>query len=248
MSMYVTGRRPQRRRRDDGDARPRAGRDRPGELQGLQPAAAAPATSAASTSTRSTAASGRPTSSPTPRPRPTGARPSPTSRSAARCRPPTWPSRSAGRPRSTAGARNATYTITITNNGPNAAQGVVLTDTLPAGVDVRVDDADRRAPTPSLSRSRAAASPRPRPPNIASGQLRHLQPGGLGPRPTWPTGPAFNDTASVQASNPDPNTANNTASTVTGSVVNNNTNADLSSASPGRPRPTRATPSPTPSR
>ena len=28
---------------------------------------------------------------------------------------------------------NATYTITLTNNGPNAAQGVVLTDLLPAG-------------------------------------------------------------------------------------------------------------------
>src|SRR5258707_10098385 len=32
----------------------------------------------------------------------------------------------------TAGA-NATYTITITNNGPSPAQGVVLSDTLPAG-------------------------------------------------------------------------------------------------------------------
>jgi uncharacterized repeat protein (TIGR01451 family) len=39
-------------------------------------------------------------------------------------------------------------------------------------------------------------------------------------------GAPFNDTASVSASNPDPNTANNSA-TVTGSVVNNNPNADL---------------------
>ena len=28
---------------------------------------------------------------------------------------------------------NATYTITLTNNGPNAAQAVVLTDIMPAG-------------------------------------------------------------------------------------------------------------------
>ena len=36
-------------------------------------------------------------------------------------------------PTSPPAGTNATYTITITNNGPNAAQGVVLTDTLPAG-------------------------------------------------------------------------------------------------------------------
>jgi uncharacterized repeat protein (TIGR01451 family) len=39
-------------------------------------------------------------------------------------------------------------------------------------------------------------------------------------------GAPFNDTASISASNPDPNTANNSA-TVTGSVVNINPNADL---------------------
>jgi uncharacterized repeat protein (TIGR01451 family) len=39
-------------------------------------------------------------------------------------------------------------------------------------------------------------------------------------------GASFNDTASVTASNPDPSLANNTA-TVTGSIVNNNPNADL---------------------
>jgi uncharacterized repeat protein (TIGR01451 family) len=40
-------------------------------------------------------------------------------------------------------------------------------------------------------------------------------------------GAAFNNTSSVSAQNPDPNTANNSA-TVTGSVVNTNPNADLS--------------------
>src|SRR5262249_22596987 len=39
-------------------------------------------------------------------------------------------------------------------------------------------------------------------------------------------GAPFNDTASVSASNPDPNTANNT-STVTGSIANSSPSADL---------------------
>src|SRR5262249_40922645 len=39
-------------------------------------------------------------------------------------------------------------------------------------------------------------------------------------------GAAFSDTASVSASNPDPNSANNSA-TVSGSIVNTNANADL---------------------
>lgn len=33
--------------------------------------------------------------------------------------------------------QNATYTITVTNNGPDAATGVVATDTLPANADLR---------------------------------------------------------------------------------------------------------------
>src|SRR5262249_50140719 len=36
-------------------------------------------------------------------------------------------------PSSVTAGTNATYTITLTNNGPSAAQSVVLTDTLPAG-------------------------------------------------------------------------------------------------------------------
>src|SRR5205814_1226127 len=36
-------------------------------------------------------------------------------------------------PTSVTAGTSATYTITLTNNGPNAAQGVVLTDLLPAG-------------------------------------------------------------------------------------------------------------------
>ncbi len=39
----------------------------------------------------------------------------------------------------TAGSQ-AAYQITLTNNGPDAAQGVVVTDTLPAGLDVDVND------------------------------------------------------------------------------------------------------------
>ena len=36
-------------------------------------------------------------------------------------------------PSSVTPGTDVTYTITLTNNGPNAAQGVVLNDTLPTG-------------------------------------------------------------------------------------------------------------------
>ena len=39
------------------------------------------------------------------------------------------------------------YTITVTNNGPDAATGVVVTDLLPGGVDLRRPTSPARAPT-----------------------------------------------------------------------------------------------------
>jgi uncharacterized repeat protein (TIGR01451 family) len=128
-------------------------------------------------------------------------------------------------PSSVTAGTNATYTVTITNNGPNAAQGVVLSDTLPAGsVFVSMTQTagtDGFTLTQSGGNATETATA-----NIASGSsdtfsLVVSAPGSLA------NGAAFNDTASVTASNPDPNTANNTA-TVTGSIVNNNPNADLS--------------------
>lgn len=128
-------------------------------------------------------------------------------------------------PSSVTAGTNATYTITITNNGPNAAQSVVLSDTLPAGSTfvsmTRTSGSDSFTFGNSGSTATATATG-----NIASGSsdtfsLMVFAPANLG------NGAPFNDTASVSASNPDSNTANNSA-TVAGTVVNTSPNADLS--------------------
>ena len=41
-----------------------------------------------------------------------------------------------------------TFTVTLTNNGPDAANGVAGDRPLAGGADVRVGDSERRAPTP----------------------------------------------------------------------------------------------------
>jgi uncharacterized repeat protein (TIGR01451 family) len=133
-------------------------------------------------------------------------------------------------PSSVTAGTNATYTVTITNNGPTAAQGVVLTDTLPAGSNfvsmTQTGGTDGFAQNQSGGTVTETASG-----TINSGAsdtftLVVFAPSSLG------NGATFNDTAAVTASNPDPNTANNSA-TVTGSIVNTNPNADLSVAVSG---------------
>ena len=127
-------------------------------------------------------------------------------------------------PSSVTAGTNATYTITITNNGPNAAQGVVLSDTLPAG-SVFVSMTQTTGTDPfTLSQSGGTATETATA-NIASGSadtftLVVSAPANLA------NGTAFNNTSSVSAQNPDPNAANN-STTVTGSVVNTSPNADL---------------------
>ncbi len=128
-------------------------------------------------------------------------------------------------PSSVTAGTSATYTITITNSGPNAAQGVVLTDTLPAGSSFGSWTKTSGTDTFTLAQSGGSATATATA-DIAGGgsdtfTLVVSAPSGLG------NGASFNDTASVRANNPDPNTANNT-STATGSVVNSNPNADLS--------------------
>jgi uncharacterized repeat protein (TIGR01451 family) len=119
---------------------------------------------------------------------------------------------------------NATYTLTLTNNGPNAAQGVVLSDTLPAGstfvsmTQTAGSDAFTFAQSGGSVSESATAS-------VASGSSDTFSLVVFAPS-SLANGASFNDTATVSASNPDPNPANNTA-TVTGTVVNNNPNADL---------------------
>jgi uncharacterized repeat protein (TIGR01451 family) len=132
---------------------------------------------------------------------------------------------SATGPSSVTAGTNATYTITITNNGPNAAQGVVLSDTMPSGSSFV--SMTQTAGTDSFTFNQSGSSvTETASANIASGgsdtfSLVVFAPAGLA------NGAAFNDTASVSANNPDPTPGNNTA-TVTGSIVNNNPNADLS--------------------
>jgi uncharacterized repeat protein (TIGR01451 family) len=133
-------------------------------------------------------------------------------------------------PSSVTAGTNATYTITITNNGPTAAQGVVLTDTLPTGSNFGSMTQTGGTDGFTLNHSGGTAT------ETASGTINSgasdiftlvvAAPSTLG------NGAPFNDTASVSASNPDPNTSNNSA-TVTGSIVNNNPNADLSVAVSG---------------
>ncbi|MGH9208712.1 MAG: DUF11 domain-containing protein, partial [Acidimicrobiales bacterium] len=127
-------------------------------------------------------------------------------------------------PSSVTAGTNATYTITVTNNGPNAAQGLVLSDTLPAGSNFVSITQTSGTDAFTFSQSGGNVSETANA-NIASGSsdtfsLVVAAPSSLG------NGAPFNDTANVSASNPDPNTANNSA-TVTGSIVNNNPNADL---------------------
>jgi uncharacterized repeat protein (TIGR01451 family) len=123
------------------------------------------------------------------------------------------------------GSTDATYTITITNNGPNTAQGVLLSDTLPSGSTfVSMTPASTNPDSFTLAQSGGTVTATANA-NIGSGNsdtftLVVSAPGSLS------NGAAFNDTASVSASNPDPNTANNSA-TVSGTVVNNSPNADL---------------------
>jgi uncharacterized repeat protein (TIGR01451 family) len=126
----------------------------------------------------------------------------------------------------TAGSTTATYTITVTNNGPVAAQGVVLTDTLPAGSTL--SSMTQTGGTDTFNQSGGGSGPIT---ETATGNLAVNAsdtftlvvnaPGNLA------NGANFSNTASVTAANPDSNSGNNTA-TASGTVVNNNPNADLS--------------------
>lgn len=115
----------------------------------------------------------------------------------------------------TAGA-NATYTITLNNNGPNAAQGVVLSDVLPTGATLVSMTQATGSDGFTLAQSGGTLTETATG-NIASGSsdtftLIVTASASLTP------GADFSDTASVSASSADPNTANNTA-TASGSIV-----------------------------
>jgi uncharacterized repeat protein (TIGR01451 family) len=109
-----------------------------------------------------------------------------------------------------------TYTITLTNNGPSAAAGVVLTDTLPAGSTFVSLTQTGGTDSFTLAQSGGSATETANA-NLAAGSSDTFALAVSAPSTLAP-GANFSDTASVGSSTSDPNTANNSA-TVSGSVV-----------------------------
>src|SRR5262249_2724464 len=112
-------------------------------------------------------------------------------------------------PSSVTAGTTATYTITLTNNGPSAAQGVVLTDTLPAGSTfVSLTQTSGTDAFP-LSQSGGTATETATA-NIAAGSSDTFSLVVLASATLTP-GTNFSNTASVSGTTSDPNPANNSA-------------------------------------
>jgi uncharacterized repeat protein (TIGR01451 family) len=104
-----------------------------------------------------------------------------------------------------------TYTVTVTNGGPSTADDVVVTDPLPTGTTY-VSGVDGNGATVCALVQQ----------NQIVCELGTMQPGAtktvyitVHVAPSVPTGTVLNNTATVSSSTPDPNTANNGASTTT---------------------------------
>src|SRR5260370_160239 len=119
-------------------------------------------------------------------------------------------------PASVTAGTDASYTITIPNNGPNAAQGVVVNDTLPAGSIFVSMKQTSGADAFTLGHS-GGIGPATARATIAAGSSDTFTVLVFAPT-NLSSGASFNNTASVSAGNVDPNPANNSA-TVSGSVV-----------------------------
>lgn len=139
--------------------------------------------------------------------------------------PPTDMSVVADGPSSINAGSSATYTITISNNGPTAAGSVVLSDLLPAGSSFVSMTQSAGTDSFILSTSGGSATETATA-NIPTGNsdtftLVVWAPANLG------DGTPFNNTSSISAQNPDPDHTNNSA-TVSGRIVNPNPSTDLS--------------------
>lgn len=97
---------------------------------------------------------------------------------------------------------NVTFTVGVTNNGPNAATGVIVNDALPAGLTLVLAAPSQGVYSPITGVWTIGA--------LAVGQAVLLA---LVATVTGPVGTARTNTATVTASSPtDPNVANNSAS------------------------------------
>lgn len=123
---------------------------------------------------------------------------------------------SASGPSSVTAGATATYTITLVNNGPSAAQGVVLSDLLPTGSTFV--SMTQTAGTDSFTFAQSGGTiTETAGVDIAAGSSDTFTLVVSAPASLTP-GSDFSDTASVSSSTPDPNAANN-AAVVTGSIV-----------------------------
>ena len=131
-------------------------------------------------------------------------------------------------PSSVTAGTTATYTITVANNGPNAAAGVVLTDTLPAGSTFVSLTQTSGADLFTFSQSGGTATETAAA-NIVAGSTDAFTLMVSAPLSLTP-GTTFSDSASVSTTTADPNSANNSA-TASGSIVG--PPADLAVANTG---------------
>ncbi len=119
---------------------------------------------------------------------------------------------------------NASYTITLTNNGPGPGQSVVLSDLLPAGATFVSMTAGASNPD-SFSFGQSGNSVTESASTVGAGATDTFTLVVFAPT-NLADGADFSDTASVTSSSTDPNSANNSAS-VTGLIVNTGPSADL---------------------
>lgn len=125
---------------------------------------------------------------------------------------------------------NATYIITLHNNGPDAAQTVVLSDLLPAGATV-VSMTPSGSNSDTFTFGQSGNTVTESAATIGAGNTDTFTLVVFAPS-NLPNGADFSDTASVTSGSTDPNSANNSA-TVTGSIVNTGATADLAVTNTG---------------